>query len=97
MSHHVPPPGALPPIAYLPRIGQPKPDAQAIVRLGMSGHPIEIGTTGDYYHLFHVMDRMGVFGDFRLLRKQTGPSRWLAYIVSAETCLAAEAAGQNAE
>ena len=94
MPHDVPPIGTLPTIAYLPQPGKPKPNGDEIIRLGMAGHPIEIGSTNDYCHLFHVMDRMGLADDFRLLRKQTGPARWLVYLVPDEMCVAAEAAAQ---
>jgi hypothetical protein len=71
----------LPPVSLVRTAGGPKPDLKAIVKAGVLGHPIELQASDDYLSLFHVMDRMGVFGAYRLLRTRVGPARWLAFIV----------------
>jgi len=76
-----PPPKELAPILYFRSPDSPKPDTQAVLRAAMAGHPIELRQERDFLSLFHAMDRLGVFGDYRLLRKKTGPDRWLAYVV----------------
>ena len=71
----------LPPVLYFCSPDFPKPDAGAIVRSGLAGHPIELRRPEDYINLFHAMDKMGVVGSHRLMRKRLGPMHWLAYMV----------------
>jgi len=61
-----------------------RPISRDIISKAIDGHPIEIAHLHDYINLYHVFDRWQErdpkLRGFTLVRKQTGPSRWLLFV-----------------
>ena len=47
----------------------------------MCGHPIDVERDADYINLYHIFERIPESTNFRMLRKQVGPSRWHIFLL----------------